>query len=118
MAHLTIWDPLTQNVIATREEDVFGQEVSIVDLNNDCSPELILSADYKLNIFQISDTGNLELINSLITKDRGWSLPTAFDLNNDGKLELILRDEEELCVIESNNWGQTRLHNTKKWHWL
>jgi gliding motility-associated-like protein len=100
ISNVTIWDPLTRNVIATRTADVYGTLFSLIDLDNDCIPEIICKGRDLISILKFDGISNISLENTIAIQDNSYSSMTAFfDLNYDGFYELIFRDQEQLCII-------------------
>lgn len=95
---LTIWDPLTKDVVAKAPSYSDGFVPLIVDLDGNCVPEIVVAYEDKISVYEYKLNTLTELYSKDIV-DRGNANITAFDLNQDGKYELIHRDEEYLRII-------------------
>lgn len=100
-----IWDPrnltLLAEFIPPFDKNWPGGLPSIMDINNDCFPEIIITYNNELHIYSYDGSKSLNLINTIkITDNSGKTSMTLFDLNSDGKIEIIYRDEIELMILD------------------
>ncbi|HFA51678.1 MAG TPA: T9SS type B sorting domain-containing protein [Bacteroidetes bacterium] len=96
-----VWDPRTLTVIAAGSAGENGGVAFIGDVTGDCLPEIGMTFEYELRMYQYDGTPQLKLLYSLPTTDEsGFTGITMFDFNQDGKNELVYRDETDLRILE------------------
>jgi gliding motility-associated-like protein len=96
-----VWDPRTLNVIASASSSFRGGVAFVGDVTGDCLPEIGVTFQYELRMYQYNGTPQLQLLYSLpTTDDSGFTGITMFDFNQDGKQELVYRDETDLRILE------------------
>jgi gliding motility-associated-like protein len=101
-----IWNPRNGNIIAQAKAGKMGGVAMIGDVDGDCKPEIAMTFENELRVYQYDGTIDLKLLYSLATTDEsGITGVTMFDFNQDGKNEIVYRDETDLRIIE----GETGL---------
>ncbi|MBK8623722.1 MAG: VCBS repeat-containing protein [Saprospiraceae bacterium] len=106
-----IWNPRDTTIIASitngLEIGQGGGMPAIIDMNNDCFPEIIVAFKNSLKVYSYNGNQNLNLLYSIPTSDNsGVNSPTIFDLNGDGIFEIIYKDQTKFRIFNSLN-GQT-----------
>ncbi|MBK9254341.1 MAG: gliding motility-associated C-terminal domain-containing protein [Saprospiraceae bacterium] len=96
-----IWDPRTQNLIASGEVGELGGFPTIGDVDGDCIPEIGVIFKNELWMYKYDGSDNLKLMYVLpIIERSGRTSITMFDFNQDGKMEIVYKDEENLMIID------------------
>ncbi len=96
-----VWDPRTRATIASAAPGASGGVAFIGNVQGDCKPEIGMTFEKELRMYEFDGSPQLKLLYSLPTTDKsGYTGITMFDFNQDGKQELVYRDETELRVLE------------------
>lgn len=99
---ITVWNPRTRKIIASTPSRFSQGSVPVIgDIDGDCTPEIIVSTEYPIFIYQYSGLKDLSLLHSIRNIDiSGMTGATLFDFNQDGQSELVCRDQNELMIID------------------
>ncbi|MEL6131810.1 MAG: FG-GAP-like repeat-containing protein, partial [Bacteroidota bacterium] len=108
--HLYIWNPAGTprliDFINVLDNGAWCGMPTIGDIDQDCTPEIILSREFRMVAFDIFDGDSLALKWERPTIDRSGSTgATLFDFQQDGIPEIIFRDEQRLFIL--NGVGDT-----------
>jgi len=106
---LWVWDPRKNEIIAQNNgiRGKIGGIPTVVDLNGDCIPEIIIVYQNQLSVYSYHKSNSLRLNYNLpISESSGHTSLTAFDFNSDGIPELVYRDQHYLRIINGNT-GKT-----------
>lgn len=98
-----IWNPRSNAILAQAgsPKGLDGGEPTVVDLNNDCVPEIIVAYQRRIHIYAFDGSNTLGLVGTIeTTENSGFNSTTVFDFYNDGYPEIIYRDMDRFRIFD------------------
>ncbi len=114
-----VWDPRTRATIASAPAGLTGGVAFVGNVQGDCKPEIGMTFERELRMYQYDGSPQLKLLYNLPTTDNsGFTGITMFDFNQDGKQELVYRDQTDLRILEGATGKTLASYPIKSATWM